>query len=437
MWCLVTGLIFEVARMFHFVWVDFSFLSWYRKQYSNSTFLQIVFAVCIVCASYALGFYMTAVFLQGLSMPQYGRLVLAQKLIYITSSVLLLGTRNVAKHFLLEYRDKNLSKLSSFIRWHMQYIFIIILFFYLFYILAFLLLYFFSLKDYIEFGVEIFSVSVSPFYALFGIMSIYLLCFGYPLIYNFIQALLGNGVWLLTFFCLLFFQPIITDSWLIVLVVASTVVSFILVFCIFLFFLYKDLMRVILLNQVYVIDPAWTQNRVYSLLLDLYFFLPSTIVLCISSYFSGYDVSGQIALCFSIGIFYFLVSASLGPLKFDHLSAEIDYDLGRVPHKKNSTDSIFKIVNRVVLILGVLFLGLVFVYGHQILFLFGQDSPSMYFLLLEVCLLYFLMSYYFPTLNFALIYSGETKFIARIEIFMYATLTLLGPWLAFYFGKFY
>lgn len=58
--------------MFHFVWVDFSFLSSYRKQYSNSAFLQIVFAVFIVCASYALGFYMTAVFLQGLSMSQYG-----------------------------------------------------------------------------------------------------------------------------------------------------------------------------------------------------------------------------------------------------------------------------------------------------------------------------------------------------------------------------
>ena len=267
-------------------------------------FRKILTAFLIVCVSYFFGFYMTQVLLNGLGMAKYGNLILVQKVIYVCASVVLLGTRNVAKHFLMTYWGKQPAKVIDFIKWHFFYMFRSFIVFSVLYVFCMCLFYVLGFLSDSKISIEFWSLPMAPFYSLFCVMSIYLMCFGYPLIYNFIQAVLINLVLLVVFYGLMYVQPTVSDFGLLTFLVVCYLSMFFLVFMVFWYYLRKIVLKAIF-SKEFTVDREWTANWFGSLLLDLYFFLPLMIVLGVVGYVLGYEDSGKLALCFSIGIFPF------------------------------------------------------------------------------------------------------------------------------------
>tara|TARA_B100001989_G_scaffold252794_1_gene236239 strand:+ start:167 stop:1546 length:1380 start_codon:yes stop_codon:yes gene_type:complete len=404
---------------------------------SSSLCLVNLFSVLgIAGASYAMSFYMSVILLQYLSIQQYGDMMVAKQILTVVSVALAMGTKNVSKRFLINYLHEKSDRYMDFIWWHCSYLLKLILIFsvaYSFFVLMFVWL---DTMEYLElahFHVAFWSIASAPFLSIASIMTVYLLSFGYVVLYDFLVGILQNFLWIFLVYAWMFWAPIPTVWHLILFLVSQSLFQFfVLGLCVFI--LLRDPLRKTfsLTDRLYV-DDQWLSHRFSSLMIDLYSSLPVMIFLTtIEVFHSGEHMVGHLSLALSISILFYLIPQSIYPLIYSSL----DYLVRQSGDSLVDTNLLIR-ANRSVILLNCLALGIVIYYGYDILFLFGEQSNQAYQLLILFSIVSLVGGLYYPMLNFALISQGQSQFIGKMDVLFYCVLLFLGPLITIYFGGYY
>ena len=411
----------------------------YKEVLSAENIAKVMF---LSAASYGLGFYMSYLLLRYLSISQYGDVMVAWQILTVASTVLLMGTKNVSKRFLIFYLREKSKRYIDFIWWHMGYIFRLFLGFsiaYTVFVLLFVALDSMGLFVMHKFHIAFWSLASAPLYAFAMILTIYLLAFGFVLTYDFIVEILLNLLWVFLIFSWMYWAPDPSNWDLVCFLVAQSLLFFSILLVCTVTLLKKPLKHVFSHDQDHLFDTLWIKDRFSSLLIDLYSSFPVMILLLVLEVLGANDnLPGHYSLCLSISVLFYIIPQSIYPLIFSSLDLLV---------KKRGEDlacrALLKRANRIVLVAdGLILLSLVF-YGRKILALFGQGSLAVYHLLLVFSLISCIGGLYYPVLNFGLISQGESKFIGRWDMAIYVimlvgvslvTLTVGGEYAVYLYG---
>ena len=390
----------------------------------------------ITIVSYAIGFSMSVLLLRYLSIEQYGDMMLAKQILLVVSVVLSMGTKNVSKRFLIHYLNDQSPYYKDFIWWHLAYLLRYILMFSVIYSSSLLLFSVLDSYDYIHLGhfhLGYWSLVSAPFVTIASILTVYLLSFGYVVLYEFIVSILGNLLWVILLGVWMFMMPV-PDSWDLVMfvVVQALLQFFVLGLCAFIL-LREPIRETLAQSGELFLDGRWHSHRFSSLMIDLYSSLPVMIFLTtVEIFYPGEHLVGHLSLVLSITILFYLIPSAIYPLIYSHLD-----HLVRRPQDRAKDMPLLVRANRLVMILDLVLLVVMIFFGQDILRLFGESSVRAYHLLVFFSLVSLIGGLYYPMLNFSLIALGQSRFIGTVDILFYLVLLILGPCVAIYFGGVY
>ena len=401
----------------------------YRNEKNDSLFRKFSVSFFYIFFMYGIGFCLNYILLSYFKVKLYGDYQLADYLIISLSTILFMGKQNVLKRFLFKYFPKDLYHLASFIRWHTTFSFRCFLIFYaLFFLFAicFLILDELNIMSLADIHIVYWAVAAAPLANTWYVFCIYLLTFGYPRLYVFFIQGLPNVILFLLAATFMLLQPAPTDYDVLIYVSGTQFLLLITIFCFFYYCLKDVITKVFSIDHDLSVLPEWTDHRSQSLLIDLYSILPLTIILFILEFFSTTEITGHISLCFTIASIFQLMHNTIGPLTFKNLNDMIVQEDSLSISEKRAKLQPIKYINRIMMALSVCFLTIVYFFGSDILSLFSMDSDMMYYLLVEISLLTYIQSMYYPSLNFALVSAGLSRFTGNVELFMYLALAILG-----------
>ena len=400
------------------------------------SFTKVLKVTAISGCSYGIGFLLSYLLLRYLNIVQYGDVMCAKQVLLVVSTVLLMGTKNVSKRFLITYLHDGSPRYKDFIWWHFSYLMRLLLGFSVLYSLSVLVFIFLESVGYVDFHhfhIAYWSLSSAPFGAFAMILAIYLLSFGYVVLYDFAVQVLQNVLWVLLIAYWMFWAPLPSGWDLILFLVVQSVLFFVVLLGFCAVILRDPVRQVLGLSDGLFVDGQWQHHRFASLLIDLYSSLPVMITLLALEIFGASEHAvGHFSLAISLTSLFYIVPSAIYPLIFSHLD-----HLVRMQGKDEDALWLLRRANRIVLLIMLMIFAVFMFFGHTILQLFVSDSSSMYVLLLLFSGLSMLGGLYYPMLNFALISQGDSSYIGMIDLAIYVALLCFIPVIASYVGSIY
>lgn len=395
------------------------------------TFTKVAEAFSIALIAYGLGFLLSFLLLRYLTIAQYGDVMVARQALQVVSTILLMGTKSVTRHFLIAYREDEPSMVPYFIWWQVGYLMQTMLLFCVLFSSFFLLFLCLDAWRYLQvahFHLAFWTLIGSPFYAFFMLLGVYLLAFGHTVVYGFVVQALQSCVWLLLLVVWMYYAPIPSGGDMLSFMLVQSLVLFVVVFVMCLCLL--PVRRLFELPREICIREEWGRNRFYALLIDLYSALPVMVLLGVVEFVS-HDVhlAGQMSLCVALTVIFYAVSGGIYPLVFHEIQ-----HLVASGHDIEGGRRALAYANRIVLF-SYLVLGCVgLFFGREVLAFFGEYEYQTYLMLMVFVVASVGGGLYYPLLNFALIAGGGTRLVGGIDLGVYTGLLFFALLVGFVFG---
>lgn len=398
------------------------------------TAFKVAEAFGIAFFAYGLGFLLSYVMLRYLTIVEYGDVMVARQALQVVSTILLMGTKNVAKRFLIAYRQDAPEAVVNFIWWQLGYLLQWMLLFCALFSVSFLVLLGLDFWSYLKaahFHIAYWTLLGAPFYAFFMLFGVYLLAFGYSIVYGFVVQALQSCVWILLVFVWQYYRPMPSGWDMVLFMIVQSVVLFMVVFILCLYCL--PVRQLFVLPRALSVEKEWVSGRFYSLLIDLYSALPVMVLLGMVEFIShNLYLAGQMSLCLSLTVIFYAISGGIYPLVFhdiQHLVATgQDVAVGRQS---------LAIANRTVLGSFVVIGLIVIFFGRDVLAIFGEYEFQTYVMLQVFALAAVGGALYYPLLNFSLIAHGDSRLIGRIDLNVYLGLLFLGLLVGYCYDFYY
>lgn len=395
--------------------------------------LQKIISVFVLSLlAYGVGFLTSYVLLLYFSPDFYGDVMLAQQVLIVASTVLLMGTKNLTKRFMTRYMTSGQKDFAHYFWWHASYLCQAMLLFAILYSSSVYALVYIDRMNLISlshFHIAFWTMVVSPFYALFLIFRVYLLVFGYVMLYDFCSLVLANMMLILLSLAWSVWFPL-PGLWDRVSLLVTQSFCLFVILCLLVFFLLSGPLRKVLqFNHVIQVESEWSCHPISALMTDLYSSLPIFFLFFIVEVFAHSEsVLGDFSLCIVISSVLSGLSQFLYPLAYASI------------RQLMVTDQIHKYrqlllqLNRSVFCLSLLILLILFCFGHSILAVFGRDSETTYWMLLGLSLATWLMGLYYYLMNIVMVAKGLTSFVSLMDFSFYFCLVFFGSLVVYFYG---
>lgn len=415
------------------------------KSKKNNVMSWTVLSTLFVFTGYILTFIMNILISRHTSVARFGDFSIALRVLGVVCILIVMGTDNAAKRFLSKYvQSGDEVKAQQYIRWNLKFLsrsFIICLTLALLMLTLMVAFHFLGIHALDNHHLGVYVLFVTPLFALIMLLSAFMASYGAYVIASIYDKVFYALIAVLYLLIFIFLIDNTLDTtqifWFLMLVSCLVLFTQIVMVLCRLPALYQSVIiaaKSMKNNMQEVFPSEWMKSAVWMFSGSFVIAIAGMTDLLILEFIHvSEEVVGHFAAASNIALLLVLVSTGTSYV----LSARVSTLKGKDQSKSTDTSKALQKESNLVtwlnLSIGSIFFGVLIIFGHQLLNLYGPSYSDVYLQLIWIALAYYVATV-FGAANTVLLFSGNEHITFYIDFSEYICRLVLGVILTIMYG---